>query len=448
MNQYDKLKKSIDDYIALITHQMRNALWINNVKPQDDYLMGDTSKYHLIGEQEISSHDVQFMQKVVLPEGARLVVLGDLHGDDHALDLIYGQLKKLNVIDDTGKLLQKNCYIACVGDYVNRHPGSIRVVQALCQLFIDNPGRVFLARGNHEYALTNKFFRIRFELAKSRGEDYPADSSFLEELENINQDYKYSDLLYWYDYLPAGLFLGFQTETSGKADYVHICHAGLELGWSAKRLLQEDKATFEWVTSIDRQAFLKSISKKKLYKKYVDELHKVIGLLREQEYGLFADLYDRPNLLDLRQLVSPFHHRFGWQWNNFLAEYNSQPLIAASGIRRNLFFNRELTQYFFDEASSSNARFISVIRGHQHCDDVIEEQQVSSHFLSDIRKNKGMIRQWDGMVYTLGATKSVSHCYSFVLLDQLQNDIVVTHWKREINNAQEWESNSKDSLRS
>lgn len=69
---------------------------------------------------------------------ARLIVVGDLHGDLGALDSL------LRVVD-----LSKDCLIF-LGDYADRGSFGLEVIEKVSLIARNNPTKVFLLKGNHE----------------------------------------------------------------------------------------------------------------------------------------------------------------------------------------------------------------------------------------------------------------------------------------------------------
>lgn len=429
---YQSLKHSIDQYICSVGAAMRSSSWVNDIMPSGDYLSGNVASYRLIGEEEISSLYVPFVQKVIVPPGSQVVFIGDIHGDYQALEAMLDCFIKQGWCDQNYRLIRDDIYIVCLGDYVNRHPHSLEVIQFLCNFAVDNPGRLFLVRGNHEYVLANRYFKIRFEAAKAEGKDYPAQTTVLDELAEKCAPYEYPDLLYWYDYLPLAVYIGAHDD-SGTISMIQASHAGFEVGWSAKKLFAGN-ATYEYIATIDRNVTLDLLQCDQQYSAVNERLSWLINNLYEDDYGQFAQLYDHPLPINCLETQSAFHLRLGWSWNLFLAENNDAPLVAASGERRSLFLGRTLTEFMHDFNSTAQVQLISTIRGHQHSDELITEQGVASNYLTEIRERQGMVRQWDGVVYTLGATASVSHCHSFmsVLMSGAPGQWQATHWHKSV----------------
>jgi hypothetical protein len=94
--------------------------------------------------------DVAFAAKVELPASAKVSIFGDIHGEFSALlqemQLIQGTNKH---IDENLRMVGDNAIIFC-GDLLDRGPHSIEVFAFALLLRMANPGRVFVARGNHE----------------------------------------------------------------------------------------------------------------------------------------------------------------------------------------------------------------------------------------------------------------------------------------------------------
>jgi diadenosine tetraphosphatase ApaH/serine/threonine PP2A family protein phosphatase len=73
-----------------------------------------------------------------------IMIVGDIHGDLHALNFI---------LEERDKLGCQN--ILFLGDYVDRGDAGIEVLIRLFQLKIEDPEHVFLHRGNHEFIEMN-----------------------------------------------------------------------------------------------------------------------------------------------------------------------------------------------------------------------------------------------------------------------------------------------------
>jgi protein phosphatase len=73
-----------------------------------------------------------------------LVIVSDLHGDYECLHRVLGAIDFESYLSDE---LNK---IVFLGDYVDRGPNAIGVLNSVCQMKRDHPSSVILMRGNHE----------------------------------------------------------------------------------------------------------------------------------------------------------------------------------------------------------------------------------------------------------------------------------------------------------
>lgn len=85
---------------------------------------------------------------VTIPQGARLTVCGDVHGQFYDL---------MRIFDENGLPSLTNMYL-WNGDFVDRGSWSVEVILTLLTLKVLYPNSVFLSRGNHETDNMNKVF--------------------------------------------------------------------------------------------------------------------------------------------------------------------------------------------------------------------------------------------------------------------------------------------------
>jgi hypothetical protein len=88
--------------------------------------------------------------RVTFPDSKRLVVIGDLNGDDSALEELLGALA---IIDRKGSFIAGGTHVVQLGDVVNRGASPRRALHRLMTLAEDAPrrgGRVTMMLGNHE----------------------------------------------------------------------------------------------------------------------------------------------------------------------------------------------------------------------------------------------------------------------------------------------------------
>jgi serine/threonine protein phosphatase 1 len=72
----------------------------------------------------------------------RTFVIGDIHGDLEALDILFKRLPVMTAADT----------IVFLGDYIDRGPNSAGVVARVRKIMADGPAKVIALRGNHEDA--------------------------------------------------------------------------------------------------------------------------------------------------------------------------------------------------------------------------------------------------------------------------------------------------------
>ena len=78
-----------------------------------------------------------------------ILIVADLHGDMNALQLVLRKRSDLGC--DT---------VIFLGDYIDRGPASLDVLEWLFSLKIADPDKIILLRGNHELKETNRFEKL------------------------------------------------------------------------------------------------------------------------------------------------------------------------------------------------------------------------------------------------------------------------------------------------
>ena len=190
INEND-LKRTINNFINLVQEQIK-----------------DINLNMLFVPESISSRyekkDESYIQKIVVEDDDKVIVMGDFHGSVHSLCRNLLNLIDMGYLNENLKLKDK-IYLVCTGDYVDRGLYSIEVLYLLMNLKIKNPNRVVLLRGNHE---TNR-------LATCFG--------FLDEIigKYLNMVITIEDFIAVFKYLPLALFIGKDD------DFIMCCHGGL-----------------------------------------------------------------------------------------------------------------------------------------------------------------------------------------------------------------------------
>lgn len=409
-----QFKAMIDQYVLTLTRQMEKAEWFEGKTPAKQFIAPDLTSYQVAGQHDASSLFTPFIQKLVIKPGSKVVIVGDLHGDLDALLALLQELEETGYLDSQYRLIREDVYFVFLGDYVNRGLCSIGVIYLLCKLYINNPEHVVLLRGNHEYALTSKKFHERFMQTIDGHSDVPVQKTLLCELSEQFEDYHYPDLLYWFDYLPMALYLG-TPDQKGFINFVKFCHAGLEVGYNPKDFLSSN-AAFCLLTKFDRHTALARLKQELVDSSFADDVQKSFDYCNSSALSDFEKYFITQESIDLLTDISPYHARIGMQWNNFLTHNDGQPEFALSLPRRTLYLGKCATQYLLKQRSNDRVAVRGVMRGHQHLDEKIDVLAVNSPMLTLIRNRDGVVKQWAGMVYTLGAAHKITGCHSFVML--------------------------------
>ncbi|MFA6264077.1 MAG: metallophosphoesterase [Candidatus Babeliales bacterium] len=182
------------------------TLWLNNEPPSD-------AKPNII-------------QKIVVKPGAKILILGDLHGSVHSLLRNLRRLCILGFMNEQFKL-KKDTYLVALGDYSNLGRYGAEVLYLLVRLFVKNPDHVVLLHGNHDDGEINKIWGLKTELVTKYGDD----SDVLLKLMDKRI----------YPYLPVALFLGCHN-TFGQ-----FCHGGIEPAYNPQKFLSAHEKMYQAV---------------------------------------------------------------------------------------------------------------------------------------------------------------------------------------------------------
>lgn len=90
-----------------------------------------------------------FVEKFDLSPDSIIFVRGDLHGDLTSLLMNLETIKEQGLLDDEYRC-KPNVHIVLLGDFVNRDPWSVYIIEIITLLREENPGRVHLIKGNHD----------------------------------------------------------------------------------------------------------------------------------------------------------------------------------------------------------------------------------------------------------------------------------------------------------
>jgi len=102
---------------------------------------------HLLPEQALGTFG--YLEGHLLPDDSKLIVIGDLHGDDQSLTNDIARMQELGYVG-ADNILQANCHLVFTGDLADRGPNGFAVWQTAMLLKRLNPHQVHIIRGNHE----------------------------------------------------------------------------------------------------------------------------------------------------------------------------------------------------------------------------------------------------------------------------------------------------------
>jgi hypothetical protein len=170
-----------------------------------------------------------FLEKHDLKPGSEVAVIGDIHGNDLRLDLTLKALQKRGFLDDQFHCLPGK-QLVFLGDYVDRGKDSLKVLELLATLKLENKGQVRLIRGNHEDLGT-------INNSKSTLKSFAQhDSKYLKYM----QDGRNLGLLgQFYRSLPVTVYLGQKVADSDKKEYIQFCHGLFHLYTDPSKLLED-----------------------------------------------------------------------------------------------------------------------------------------------------------------------------------------------------------------
>ena len=190
--------------------------------------------------------DPIFVQRLRVPNDARVVLIGDLHSSMTSLLNILQALldKKVFINSDTFRLAPKY-YLVFLGDIVDRGPYGVELLTLIGQIQIANPQNVFVINGNHEDCDTYASYGYGDEL-RAQFDD--------------KQILKYGAYLH---YLPSAIIL-----QMGGSSY-QLCHGALPTPDVPKdrrmirqlsALQSDSEAHFAWLRMVDKVCSSASIA--------------------------------------------------------------------------------------------------------------------------------------------------------------------------------------------
>lgn len=105
-----------------------------------------------------------FIQKIESNTETTLIVFGPLYGAFHTLARSLNELKRMNLIDNSFKLKNKNTFIFFLGYAATKSPFCLETFLTILQLMQSNPDQIIYLRGKQEIASHWKQQPLRQEL--------------------------------------------------------------------------------------------------------------------------------------------------------------------------------------------------------------------------------------------------------------------------------------------
>lgn len=284
---------------------------------------------------------VGLLEKHDLDPDSCISMIGDIHGNDLRLDLTLKALQETNVLDIQFKV-NPNSYIVFIGDYADRGKNSLKVLELVMTLKIENPGNVFVIRGNHEDLITSEG-RLREYASK--------DSLYFDYMSNPCNK---KQLNRFYESLPVAVYIGQKSEN--KRQYVQFSHGFAHVFTDPAPLLSSDLAHDHlWVYET---------------KKYSDRIEKIIVAVKLEEW--FAKFEERPlskadkkiilMLSHMDELVKNLRSNGGIRFSDiYWLDLDKQ--YGYQGGRYNI--SSKGAKAYLDIISTEKAKVKRCVRGHQ-----------------------------------------------------------------------------------
>lgn len=295
-----------------------------------------------------------FAQKLVLPNDAIAILMGDLHGDVRSLLRTLDELNDRKILDGF-RFREPKYHFLFLGDFTDRGEYGTEVLYTLFCLKAANPDRVHFARGNHE----------DFNIASRYG--------FLDELRSkYGQEANITKVMRAYDLMPVVIYLG------NGSDYLQMNHGGMEPGYDPRTLLAAaGSPRFQLLGQLRQQAYHKARAG------WLGNDPRVLALADEHFRDFTPEAPTKPRSI-------------GFMWNDFTV-FADEP---ALGYERSLIFGQKPTRRILSDASTENARVRGVVRAHQHVADL-------NPLMSRLVASDGVYRHWQENESTADAKKSM-----------------------------------------
>lgn len=181
--------------------------------------------------------DAGYIEKKELPEGTRIFVRADLHGDLKSLMENLDNLQKEGLLDHNYRC-QEKVHLVFLGDFVDRSDHSLEVLSLLMLLKLENKDQVTLIRGNHEESGT--LFKWKLDQNLTTFKNHPSFSQILNAI---------------FSTFPLTVYLSQKGEFK---EYVQFTHALFPFYVNPKKFLENPQVPFDIVPNGADQEILKA----------------------------------------------------------------------------------------------------------------------------------------------------------------------------------------------
>jgi len=306
-----------------------------------------------------------YVQKVVVPAGSSIFLLGDLHGDMNALNEFITKLRGDGILSSEGKIIAANTYIIFAGDYTDRGPNGAEVLATLLHLKMNNPTQVLMARGNHESVDQNKSGDVCLyeEFKKKFGDKAEAAFALLPAL---------------YNSLPAAILIG-TANADDVVNYMLCCHGTPEVRHDLQPFLAS-KYQYARIIKNDLPTVLAALTEQQESNYYFSD---------KPSDGTFIVLADKLNQKEFTEAID-------YLWGDLQADPKKGTQMTTDnpdrGCALTLRYGERLIRGLMQIFSSEKAHIKAIFRAHQHND---------THPTLCDPENHGCARQpWESPVFT------------------------------------------------
>jgi hypothetical protein len=265
-------------------------------------------EYKWQNAKPIFDKDDYIIQKIYLEPNCKIIFIGDTHSSFHGLIYILKQLENDGLMKKNELILEKNVNIFFTGDYVDYGPYGIEVIVLLFTLFINNPNKCHILRGNHEDKNMNENQNNIFTMSYG---------FYLELIEQFNLRYESKEILKIfkiYNYLPSLIFLNYNKKL------YHISHGTIDVEYCGLMTycLSHGK-TIDDITKSQMYKFLTS------YDKMFDIIDKNIYNTTDLLWGDFDNTNKFCNFSN-----SSSRNSYGYKIiNKYLRSFNIEYIISG-----------------------------------------------------------------------------------------------------------------------